>query len=104
MKYLNVIYQQDLGENIEFAPIGLIDMYNSGGAIEDVMYSSDDLPDRAVNVKTRGCGQFGAYSSTKPSSCKVDMNDNDFTYNKEKGLLVINLKGDCHTRDIKVVY
>ncbi|OIT29027.1 putative galactinol--sucrose galactosyltransferase 2 [Nicotiana attenuata] len=93
-----------LGENIEFAPISLIDMHNSGGAIEDVMYSSNDLPDRSVNVKTRGCGEFGAYSSSKPSSCKVDMKENDFTYNAENGLLVINLEGDCHVRDIKLVY
>ncbi|KAK6153257.1 hypothetical protein DH2020_012896 [Rehmannia glutinosa] len=59
---------------IKFAPIGLINMYNSGGAVEEYILKD------TITIKARGCGLFGAYSSVKPSCCKVDKKDEEFTY------------------------
>ncbi|KAL8458008.1 hypothetical protein ACS0TY_035762 [Phlomoides rotata] len=73
-------------ENIQFAPIGLINMYNSGGAVEDCSF------DDTITVKVRGAGLFGAYSSKRPSVCKVDKKEEDFTYSSENGLLTVNLQ------------
>ncbi|XP_049395552.1 probable galactinol--sucrose galactosyltransferase 2 [Solanum stenotomum] len=86
-----------------FAPIGLIDMYNSGGAIEGLLCSQ--LPSGCkIQIKTRGCGRFGAYSSSKPSYCTVKGEETKFNYNTEDGLLIIHLEGDCDAREIDVVY
>ncbi|KAI3464230.1 hypothetical protein Pfo_020893 [Paulownia fortunei] len=85
-------------ENIHFAPIGLINMYNSGGAVEECIFKD------TITTKVRGSGLFGAYSSIKPSSCKVDKKDEDFTYNSENGLLTINLQSDSSFKEIEIVY
>ena len=56
--------QQVLGHDIQFAPIGLLDMYNSGGAIE-ALECNDGESACMVKVQVRGWGRFGAYSNTK---------------------------------------
>ncbi|PIN22495.1 Galactinol--sucrose galactosyltransferase [Handroanthus impetiginosus] len=88
-----------LNENIHFAPIGLIHMYNSGGAVEEFSFK-----DTLITIKARGCGIFGAYSSVKPSSCKVDKNDEDFSYSSENGLLTVNLQGESSYKEIEIVF
>ncbi|KAL8041854.1 hypothetical protein ABFX02_09G011200 [Erythranthe guttata] len=89
-----------LKENVRFAPIGLIKMYNSGGAVEDCTYED------VIKIKARGCGVFGAYSSEKPSCCKVDNKEEDFTYSCEDGLLTFNLRNDESRSftEIEIVY
>lgn len=88
---------------VHFAPIGLIDMYNSGGALEAL--SSATGPDGCIlKIKLRGCGRFGAYSSTKPSYCIVDMKEEEFTYSPEDGLLTMKLEGGCQLKNIEFVY
>ncbi|KAJ4822523.1 hypothetical protein Tsubulata_048068 [Turnera subulata] len=91
------------GQNLRFAPIGLLDMYNSGGAVEAVDCTLDQSTS-TVKVKGRGCGRFGVYSSTKPKRCNVDMKEHDFTYNYDDGLLTIMLEGESTLRDIEFVY
>ncbi|KAK9278952.1 hypothetical protein L1049_028534 [Liquidambar formosana] len=90
-------------QNLHFAPIGLLDMYNSGGAIE-AMNCTMDLSGCTVKVKGRGCSRFGFYSSTKPKYCTVDMKEEEFIYNAEDGLLTVKLQGECNLRDIEIVY
>ncbi|XP_071723613.1 probable galactinol--sucrose galactosyltransferase 6 [Rutidosis leptorrhynchoides] len=69
-----------------FAPIGLIDMFNSGGAIEGLKYE-----DEKVHVEVKGCGKFGAYSSAKPRRSVVGSAEVDFEYDLSSGLVIINL-------------
>lgn len=78
-------------------------MYNSGGAIQDMMWISKDASS-ILKIRTRGCGRFGAYSSMKPICCKVEMQDKEFSYNHEDGLLTINIEGDCNLRDLEIEY
>ncbi|EPS59965.1 hypothetical protein M569_14839, partial [Genlisea aurea] len=86
---------------IEFAPIGLIDMYNSGGSTESLKFATDySSGSSTIRVTTRGCGRFGAYSSKKPSSFSVEGEKAEFEYEPESKLLVANLEGDCKTRDL----
>lgn len=91
-------YEQIFNESIHFAPIGLINMYNSGGAVEDCTFGD------GITIKARGSGLFGAYSSKKPHSCKVDKEDKDFTYNSENGLLIVNIQSESSFKDIHIVY
>ncbi|XAR50262.1 Galactinol--sucrose galactosyltransferase [Bertholletia excelsa] len=93
------IFNQDL----QFAPVGLLDMFNSGGAIE-ALYCFQESSGCKVKLKARGCGQFGAYSNTRPLRCLVDMEDVEFAYNLEDGFLKVELLGDCSLREIEFVY
>ncbi|KAK8657775.1 hypothetical protein V6N13_035998 [Hibiscus sabdariffa] len=81
------------GQGVRFAPIGLLDMYNSGGAVEAIDANMNDLSDSTVKIKARGSGRFGVYSSSKPRSCMVDMKEEKFVYNPENGLLTVDLTG-----------
>ncbi|XP_058193858.1 probable galactinol--sucrose galactosyltransferase 2 [Rhododendron vialii] len=90
-------------QNIHFAPIGLLDMYNSGGATESLNCSLDPKG-CSIKIKARGCDRFGAYSNTKPLCCKVDMKEEEFTYIVEDGLLTLELEGECSLKEIEVSY
>ncbi|KAK7353954.1 hypothetical protein VNO80_19410 [Phaseolus coccineus] len=91
------------GHDVHFAPIGLLDMYNSGGAVE-ALDCNMDVAQCIVKVKGRGCGRFGAYSNVRPKRCKVDMKEEEFSYNPEDGLLTFKLDGEGNSRDIEFVY
>ncbi|KAG8638751.1 probable galactinol--sucrose galactosyltransferase 2 [Manihot esculenta] len=92
------------GEDIHFAPIGLLDMYNSGGAVEAVNCRITDSSECRIKIKGRGSGRFGAYSSTKPKYCMVENKEEDFTYSAVDGLLAIKLQGECNLREIEFVF
>ncbi|OIV96951.1 hypothetical protein TanjilG_00533 [Lupinus angustifolius] len=54
---------------IQFAPIGLVNMLNCGGAIQSVEF--DDHAN-VVKIGVRGCGEMKVFASEKPVSCKID--------------------------------
>ncbi|KAL0340504.1 UNVERIFIED_CONTAM: putative galactinol--sucrose galactosyltransferase 6 [Sesamum radiatum] len=68
-----------------FAPLGLIDMFNAGGAIECLKYDITDLK-ALVSMEVKGCGRFGAYSSSKPKTCTVGSSGVEFEFNSTSGL------------------
>ncbi|XP_073040177.1 probable galactinol--sucrose galactosyltransferase 2 isoform X2 [Primulina eburnea] len=90
-------------ETLHFAPLGLIDMYNSGGANESISFIKEPSK-HIVSIEARGSGRFGVYSTGKPSQCTVDSKQEEFIYDLDNGLLVINLEGECRLRDIKIMY
>lgn len=94
---------KEVETNISFAPIGLLDMINSGGAIDqyEVHLVSEkkhqhfddrsESPTATVLLKLRGCGKFGVYISQRPLKCSVDGADTVFNYNNESGLLAMSI-------------
>lgn len=68
-----------------FAPIGLVNMFNAGGAVEGVVY--EDGLVGVVRLEIRGCGKFGAYSSARPGRCLLGDSVVDFEYDNDSGLL-----------------
>ncbi|TYK11099.1 putative galactinol--sucrose galactosyltransferase 2 isoform X1 [Cucumis melo var. makuwa] len=103
---------KDIASNISFAPIGLLDMFNTGGAVEQVNVQvvepipefdgevaseltcslPDDRPPTAtITMKARGCGRFGLYSSQRPLKCSVDKVDVDFVYDEVTGLVTFEI-------------
>ncbi|XP_051133904.1 probable galactinol--sucrose galactosyltransferase 2 [Andrographis paniculata] len=66
------VYYDNLG--IEFAPIGLIDMYNSGGAVDSIEAAGDSK----IRIRGRGEGVFGGFSSSKPKTCFVNGKNEHF--------------------------
>ncbi|KAH7859619.1 hypothetical protein Vadar_003337 [Vaccinium darrowii] len=109
-----------LAPGFNFAPLGLIDMFNAGGAIEGLKYEVkggarlSELEDgyrgegnalfgeRIENLSTeivamvwmevKGCGRFGAYSSAKPRKCTIGSSAVEFEYDPVSGLMSLNLE------------
>jgi len=100
---LMCVSEQVFGHDVLFAPIGLLDMYNSGGAVE-ALDCTMDVAQCIIKIKGRGCGRFGAYSNVRPKLCVVDMKEEEFFYNREDGLLTITLAGEGNSKDIEFVY
>ena len=100
-----------LAPGFAFAPLGLINMYNAGGAIAGLRYETNGGARLAelenvlegvaenksselvgiVHMEVKGCGMFGAYSSAKPRRCVVDSHVVDFTYDSSCGLVTLSL-------------
>ncbi|KAI8570692.1 hypothetical protein RHMOL_Rhmol01G0055500 [Rhododendron molle] len=108
-----------LAPGFNFAPLGLIDMFNAGGAIEGLKYEVkggaqlSELEDgykgegnglfgarienlsaeavAVVRMEVKGCGRFGAYSSAKPRKCTVGSTAVEFEYDPVSGLISLNL-------------
>lgn len=86
-----VIPVKTLSVGATFAPIGLIKMFNSGGAIKELKY--DHLERNAtVEIKVHGSGRFGAYSSSRPKRIVVDTEETNFEYEEQSGLTTIDLR------------
>jgi len=77
-----------LVDGVSFAPIGLVNMYNSGGAIEGLRYEAEKMK---VVMEVKGCGKFGSYSSVKPKRCVVESNEIAFEYDSSSGLVTFEL-------------
>lgn len=91
-----------LAPDCAFAPLGLLDMFNGGGALETLEYAA-----AAVSLGVKGCGRFGAYSSTKPIRCTVGSSAVEFEYEAASGLVTFNLaempaEGGVHSVEIEL--
>ncbi|KAL1335081.1 probable galactinol--sucrose galactosyltransferase 6 [Arachis ipaensis] len=83
-----------LASGYSFAPLGLIEMFNAGGAIEELAYEvkgGDGGLVGVVRMEVKGCGKFGAYSSTRPKRCVLGTNAVDFEYDSDSGLVTFNI-------------
>uniref|UniRef100_A0A1J3DVE8 galactinol--sucrose galactosyltransferase n=1 Tax=Noccaea caerulescens TaxID=107243 RepID=A0A1J3DVE8_NOCCA len=63
------------GNLVRFAPIGLVNMLNTSGAIQSLLYHEE-----SVVIGVRGAGEFRVYASRKPVSCKIDGEVVEFGY------------------------
>ncbi|XP_043690900.1 probable galactinol--sucrose galactosyltransferase 2 isoform X1 [Telopea speciosissima] len=105
---------KEMTSNISFAPIGLLDMFNSSGSVEQYevekatdkkaelfdgevasehpsLLSENRSPIATIVLKVRGCGRFGAYSSQRPLKCTVGNKETEFKYNPDTGLLTLTI-------------
>lgn len=79
-------------QRIEFAPIGLMNMYNSGGAIEAVEQCGDPSSfNGRIHIKGRGAGSFGGYSSVKPKGCSINGEEEEMKYGEEDKLVTVTI-------------
>lgn len=121
-----------LAPGFRFAPFGLIDMYNGGGAIEGLKYEvtkggaelfeveegyigegnvlgedrAENLSIEVVGVasmEVKGCGRFGAYSSVRPRKCSVDTNLVEFAYDSASGLFTFDLPLPVEEQKVHIV-
>uniref|UniRef100_A0A7C9A9P1 galactinol--sucrose galactosyltransferase n=2 Tax=Opuntia streptacantha TaxID=393608 RepID=A0A7C9A9P1_OPUST len=99
-----------LAPGFSFAPLGLVNMFNAGGAIDGLTYQvrsgaqvhngsahvevGDDRGDEVVgkvHLEVKGCGLFGAYSSARPKKCWVDSEEVEFEHDSGSGLVTLRL-------------
>ncbi|KAK0602397.1 hypothetical protein LWI29_032907 [Acer saccharum] len=88
----------------KLAPIGLIKMFNSGGAIKELRYDEAEGTATA-DMKVRGCGLFGAYSSARPKRIQVDSEEVQFGTMKNLAwsLLILELRRqNCTNRTMRM--
>lgn len=85
-----VVPIKELCNGVTFAPIGLIRMFNSGGAIKEMNYKNEKRT--TVVLKVRGCGVFGAYTSARPKRIMVDSEEIEFKYEEGSGLVTVCLR------------
>ncbi|CAN0910023.1 Probable galactinol--sucrose galactosyltransferase 2 [Linum grandiflorum] len=71
---------------VSFAAIGLLDMFNTGGAVDQV-----EIDAKTISLKVRGSGRFGVYSTQRPSKCTVANVETDFSYDPATGLVTLTL-------------
>ncbi|XP_052175476.1 probable galactinol--sucrose galactosyltransferase 2 [Diospyros lotus] len=118
-----------IAANISFAPIGLLDMFNTGGALEEfeirmasgnkpelfdgevaselaTLLSETRSPNAAVGLKVRGCGRIGAYSSQRPLKCKLAGAEVAFEHEPATGLLTFTIpvpEKEMHRWEIEIL-
>ncbi|KAH6778655.1 seed imbibition 1 [Perilla frutescens var. frutescens] len=85
-----VVPVKEMSNNAAFAPVGLIKMFNSGAAIKEVNYETEKAG--SVEIRVRGCGTFGAYSSLRPKRVEVDAKEVEFEYEESSGLITLALQ------------
>ncbi|KAL8140792.1 hypothetical protein V2J09_006813 [Rumex salicifolius] len=72
--------------SVQFAPIGLVNMLNSGGAVDSLEFEGED---GLVRVGVKGCGEMMVFASQKPKNCKVNGIEVGFVY--ENSLVTIEV-------------
>ncbi|XP_070053656.1 stachyose synthase-like [Nicotiana tomentosiformis] len=77
----------------KFAPIGLTNMFNSGGAIQGLQYSkfAGDGENASAKAEVKGGGNFLAYSNVLPIKCYLNGAEIEFEWSSEDGKLTLNL-------------
>uniref|UniRef100_A0A453QV15 galactinol--sucrose galactosyltransferase n=1 Tax=Aegilops tauschii subsp. strangulata TaxID=200361 RepID=A0A453QV15_AEGTS len=86
---------KDLAAGFRFAPVGLVDMFNGGAAVEGLTYSLLADGEEAVglvSMEVRGRGRFGAYSSVRPRSCTLGSAPAEFSYDASSGMVILELE------------
>lgn len=113
---LNVAPIMVLGSGLRFAPLGLLDMFNAGGAIDGLDYEvfadsgiqNGDEGIARVRMAVKGCGRLGAYSSAEPRRCLLGAEPVNFAYDDSTGLLTLHLEslpeGDTKVHGIVVEF
>ncbi|XP_050224609.1 galactinol--sucrose galactosyltransferase-like [Mercurialis annua] len=71
---------------IQFAPIGLVNMLNSGGAIQSLAMDDNE---NLVRVGVKGRGEMRVFASEKPVGCKIDGVSVEFRYDEQMVMIQV---------------
>lgn len=75
--------------SIRFAPIGLANMLNTGGAVQGFESRKEGSGGVTVEVAVKGAGELVVHSSARPRLCKVDGQDAEFEY--KDGMVIVDV-------------
>ncbi|KAI3912685.1 hypothetical protein MKW92_049451 [Papaver armeniacum] len=68
---------------VRFAPIGLVNMLNTGGAIQSVCVNQD-----SAEIGVRGTGEMRVFASEPPTTCRINGEDVAFEYDDEQMVVI----------------
>lgn len=90
-------------KSVQFAPIGLVNMLNSGGAIDSLVYNdNDDNPGSSVRIGVKGSGVMRAFASEKPSSCMINGVSVNFSYGDR--MVTVQVPWPNSSRSSEIMY
>lgn len=75
-------------KSIQFAPIGLVNMLNSGGAIQ-----SFEAEEFEAKIEVKGAGEMKAFSSVRPAACLINGEETEFLYEDQVVTLQVPWSG-----------
>ncbi|XP_010908579.1 galactinol--sucrose galactosyltransferase [Elaeis guineensis] len=75
-------------KSIQFAPIGLVNMLNSGGAIQ-----SFEVEELKAKIEVKGAGEMKAFSSVSPAACRINGEEAEFVYENQVVTLQVPWSG-----------
>jgi raffinose synthase len=87
-------------KSVQFAPIGLVNMLNTGGAVQSFVLNEEGS---LVQVGVKGCGEMRAFASEKPRRCRINGEEVEFGY-EEEGMVVVQVPWVESSRDSIVEY
>lgn len=67
-------------KRIQFAPIGLVNMLNSGGAIQSVEFDNNS---DSVQIGVKGTGEMRVFAAEKPVACRINGKNVGFAYEEQ---------------------
>ncbi|KAL5572767.1 hypothetical protein UlMin_022364 [Ulmus minor] len=73
-------------KSVHFAPIGLVNMLNTGGAIQLLAFDEEK---NLVQIGVRGTGEMRVFSSERLVACRIDGRDVEFKY--EEYMVVVEV-------------
>lgn len=85
--------------SVQFAPIGLVNMLNTGGAIQSLDF---DEAQNLVQIGVRGCGEMRVFASERPTTCRIDGKEVNFGY--EGSMVVIQVPWPSSSKLSSVQY
>ncbi|KAF5188602.1 Galactinol--sucrose galactosyltransferase [Thalictrum thalictroides] len=75
-------------KGIHFAPIGLANMLNTGGAIQSLTIDNNE---NVVQIGLRGTGEMRVFVSEKPKVCKINGEEVSFVYDEYNYMVAIQV-------------
>ncbi|CAI9758575.1 unnamed protein product [Fraxinus pennsylvanica] len=88
-------------KTIQFAPIGLVNMLNTGGAIQSLEFDDDD---GSVLVGIKGTGEMRVYASEKPVACRINGEDVAFGYEEYMVIIQVPWPNSSGISDIDYLF
>ncbi|XP_027358487.1 probable galactinol--sucrose galactosyltransferase 5 [Abrus precatorius] len=90
-----------LGKSLQFAPIGLVNMLNTGGAVQSLAF--DEAHD-LVEVGVRGTGEMRVFASERPTTCRIDGKEVDFDYEGSMVVIQVPWPGSSKLSTVQYVF
>ncbi|KAI9087532.1 hypothetical protein K1719_030402 [Acacia pycnantha] len=88
--------------SIHFAPIGLVNMLNLGGAIQSMEFEKQGNDE--VRIGVRGHGEMRVFASEKPVSCKVDGVAVEFGYEDQMARLHVPWTDSSRSCEVEYLF
>lgn len=73
-------------KSIQFAPLGLVNMLNTGGAVQSLVLEENE---KCVKIGVKGRGELRVFASERPVACKL--NGENATFGYEDKMVVVQV-------------